>query len=321
MTTAVQPIYSLAIGCLALAILLPEQGSAHPPQQRPANLPIIAQVDSPIQFDVTFWPAEHILAGESVTMKLTLRNVGTQPFRIPLTVPDIYQARINLDFDLPNQPVSIYGVNAFFSALDLLPERDWPVIRQWTTVEPGQTHIIRSDGIFGEASRDAGGVSLVGKMDQARVRVLVFLDDGNFVASDWVEFRIQQPNAREEDWRDDITRLGVGDVSSRIGLLKQSVGDDTFWFIATERDGHLTHLRRMPISVIRQVIPPEKVGGRLRNMAVLGTDTAGRWHYYGRLPADEGQRGRRSGFLDLGLGKTWRMQLNNEDEVEIIEAR
>jgi hypothetical protein len=68
------------------------------------------------------------------------------------------------------------------------------------------------------------------------------------------------------------------------------------------------------------VILPQRIGERLRNVAVLGTDAAGAWHYFGPHLCEESPRGRTVGFLELGKGKTWRLQLTNETDVEIIEV-
>lgn len=306
---------------LIIAILCANAPAQEPePEPVDAHLPLITQEESPIRFDVKFWPT-HILAGERVNMELTLRNIGREPFRMPLPVPEVYQVRINLYLDDPLRGPSHHENNIFYSALSPSTGRIWEYLRDITVVDPGESHTITSNHILAAAGGSTGADTHISQLESARIRTVIYLDDGTFVPADWVEFTIEQPDLREEDWRDDIVYQAVGNKPLRHGLLRQSVGEESFWFIASQYDGHFISLQRLPITEIRQVIPPAKIGDRVRNIAVLGTDAAGSWHYHGRLPPAEAQRGRLSGLLDLGPGKTWRLQLNNEDEVELIETQ
>lgn len=296
-----------------------------------AHLPLAPQEESPIRFEVKFQHT-HILAGEEVRMELTLQNTGTEPFRVPTVVPHLYLSRVHLYLDHPRFGPRHPKTNVFSSTFGLEPwmiENIWKQFHdaQLVAVMPGEVHTIRSGDVFAEAgigaseeARDA--VSVINALESARIRTVIRLDDGSFVPSDWVAFTIEQPETREEDWRDDIVMPRAGGVERRYGLLRQRVGSDEFWFIASVHDKRITRLQRLPFVDIVQVIPPERIDERLRNIAVLGTDSEGAWHYYGPLPREEiMQRGETVGALELGHGKTWELRLTDDNKVEILEVQ
>lgn len=313
------PASLLALIVLSIPWFL-AQSQASPPRNVPEQLPVISMDASPIRFEVDLEPSGAILAGERIAMELTLHNNGTQPFRIPLAVPQIYMTRINLEFDLPTQPISAIGNPAFHSVYDMSPERDWTQIRQWVTVDPGKKHVIRSLDIFSDASDQGFGPMVVANMEHARVRVLMFLDDGNFAASDWADFTIEKPDPRDEDWRDDviIERRGRHTNrlrSSRSGLLRQWVGGRQHWFVAFQ-SGTTLNLTRLPIQDIHQVIPRQHPDeGPRASISVLGTSDAGEWFVY--LPSREHPD---QPLHSLGKDKHWRLQIRDDDRVEILEA-